>query len=50
MMYDESCVIPVWIEKGILSHLENRPILITLKKGLLKGLNLETRYKIFAKR
>jgi len=50
MMYDDSCVIPVWIEKGILSHLENRPILITLKKGLLKSLKLETGYKILAKR
>lgn len=50
MMYDDSRVIPVWIEKGILSHLENRPILITLKKGLLKGLKLETGYKILAKR
>lgn len=50
IMYDDSRVIPVWIEKGILSHLENRPILITLKKGLLKSLKLETGYKILAKR
>jgi hypothetical protein len=50
MMYDDSRVIPVWIEKGILSHLENRPILITLKKGLLKSLMLENGYKILAKR
>ena len=50
MMYDGSRVIPVWIEKGILSFLENRPILITLKKGLLKSLKLETGYKILAKR
>ncbi len=50
MMYDGSRVIPVWIEKGILSYLENRPILITLKKGLLKSIKLETGYKILAKR
>ena len=43
-------MIPVWIEKEILSYLENRPILITLKKGLLKSLELETGYKILAKR
>lgn len=48
MKYDDSCGIPVWIEKGLLSHLENKPILITLKKGLLKGLKLETGYKILA--
>ena len=46
MMYDDSCGIPVWIEKGLLSRLENKPILITLKKGLLKGLKLETGCKI----
>jgi hypothetical protein len=50
MMYDGSRVNPVWIEKGILSYLENTPILITLKKGLLKSLKLEIGYKIFAKR
>ena len=50
MMYDDSCGIPVWIEKGLLSHLDNKPILVTLKKGLLKGLKLETGYKIFATR
>jgi hypothetical protein len=50
MMYDDSRVVPVWIEKGILSHLENRPTLITLKKGLFKGLKVETGYKILAKR
>jgi hypothetical protein len=50
MMYDDSCMIPVWIEKGILSQLENKPVLITLKRGLLKGLKLETGYNIFAKR
>lgn len=48
MKYDDSCGIPVWIEKGLLSHLENKPILIILKKGLLKGLKLETGYKILA--
>jgi hypothetical protein len=45
MMNDDSCVIPVWIEKGVLSYIENRPILITLKKGLLKSLRLETGYR-----
>ena len=50
MMYDDSCGIPVWIEKGLLSHLDNKPILVTLKKGLFKGLKLETGYKIFATR
>jgi hypothetical protein len=50
MMYDGSRVNPVWIEKGILSYLENTPILITLKKGLLKSLKLEIGYKIFANR
>jgi hypothetical protein len=50
MMYDDSCMIPVWIEKGIFSQLENRPVLITLKRGLFKGLKLETGYNIFAKR
>lgn len=50
MMYDDSCGIPVWIEKGLLSRLDNKPILVTLKKGLLKGLKLETGYKIFATR
>jgi hypothetical protein len=48
MMYDDSCGIPVWIEKGLLSRLENKPILITLKKGLLKGLKLDTGYSILA--
>ena len=48
MMYDDSCGIPVWIENGLLSRLENKPILITLKKGLLKGLKLETGYSILA--
>ena len=47
MKYDDSYGIPVWIEKGLLPQLENKPILITMKKkGLFKGLKLETGYKI----
>jgi hypothetical protein len=48
MMYDDSYGIPVWIEKGLLPQLENKPILITMKKkkGLFKGLKLETGCKI----
>ena len=47
MMYDDSYGIPVWIEKGLLPQLENKPILITMKKkGLFKGLKLETGFKI----
>jgi hypothetical protein len=47
-MYDDSYGIPVWIEKGLLPQLENKPILITMrkKKGLFKGLKLETGCKI----
>jgi hypothetical protein len=41
MMYDDSCGIPVWIEKGILKKLENEPILISLRNGFIKRLNLE---------
>jgi hypothetical protein len=41
MMYDNSYGIPVWIEKGLLTQLENKPILISMKKkGLFKGLKL----------
>jgi hypothetical protein len=50
IMYDDSYAIPVWVEKGILPHLENRPISITLKKGLIKGLKLETGYEILSKK
>jgi hypothetical protein len=47
MMYDDSYGIPVWIEKGLLPQLENKPILITMKKkGLFKGLKLETGCRI----
>jgi hypothetical protein len=46
MMYDDSYGIPVWIEKGLLPQLENKPILITMKKGFFKGLKLETGYRI----
>jgi hypothetical protein len=41
IMVDNSYGIPVWIEKGLLTQLENKPILITLKKGLLGGLKIE---------
>lgn len=40
-MYDDSYGIPVWIEKGILKKLENEPILISLRNGFIKCLNLE---------
>jgi hypothetical protein len=50
MVYDNSYAVPIWIERGIVSILKNRPILITLRKGLVKGLKLETGYKILAKR
>jgi hypothetical protein len=50
IIYDSSHAIPVWVEKGVLSLLENRPITITLKKGFIKGLKLETGYEILAKR
>ena len=46
MMYDDSYGIPIWIEKGLVPQLKNKPILITLKKGLFKGLKLETGYRI----
>lgn len=47
IMYDNSYGIPLWIENGLLAQLENKPILITLKKnGLFKGLKLETGYEI----
>ena len=41
IMYDDSYGIPVWIEKGILKKLENEPILISLRNGFIKCLNLE---------
>jgi hypothetical protein len=49
IMYDNSCGIPLWIEKGLLAQLKNKPILITLKKGLLKGLKLDSGYDILAR-
>jgi hypothetical protein len=39
--YDKSYGIPVWIEKRLLSYLENKPVLISLKKGLFKRLKIE---------
>ena len=39
-MCDKSYGIPVWIEKRLLSYLENKPILISLKKGFFKRLKI----------
>lgn len=33
--------IPVWIENGLLTFLEDKRILITLSKGIRKGLKLQ---------
>jgi len=41
MMYDNSYDISIWVEKGLLKYLENRRILISLKKGLFKRLLIE---------
>jgi hypothetical protein len=43
LMYDkDNYGIPIWIEKGLLTQLENKPILISMKKkAFFKGLNLE---------
>ena len=41
MKYDNSYGISVWVEKRLLSYLENKPILISLKKGLFKRLQME---------
>jgi hypothetical protein len=40
-IYDKSHGIPVWIEKRLLSYLENMPVLISLKKGLFKRLKID---------
>jgi hypothetical protein len=36
-----SYMLRFWIEKGILKKLENEPILISLRNGFIKCLNLE---------
>ena len=41
ILVDNSYGIPIWIEKGLWTQLENKPILITLKSGLLKRLKIE---------
>jgi hypothetical protein len=41
MEYDKCYGVPVWVEKRLLSYLENKPVLISLKKGLFKRLQIE---------
>jgi hypothetical protein len=41
MMYDNSYDISIWVEKRLLKYLENKPVLISLKKGLFKRLKIE---------
>jgi hypothetical protein len=41
MMYNNSYGIPVWVEKRLSSYLENKSILISLKKGLFIRLQIE---------
>ena len=41
MMHDSSYGIPIWVAKGLLRYLENKPVLISLKKGLFKRLKIE---------
>lgn len=50
MMYDKSHGIPVWLEKRLLSYLDNKPVLITLKKGLFKRLKIEIGSEILQSR
>jgi hypothetical protein len=50
MPYDNSYGIPVWVEKGISKYLENKPILINLKKGLFKRLIIEVGSEILQSR
>jgi hypothetical protein len=49
-MYDKSHGIPVWLEKRLLSYLDNKPVLITLKKGLFKRLKIEIGSEILQSR
>ena len=47
IMYDDSYGIPIWIEKGLLTKLENQPIIISMKKNVLfRGLKLEVGIKV----
>jgi hypothetical protein len=47
IMYDDSYGVPIWVEKGLLTNLEDQPILISLKKnGLFKGLKIEVGIKV----
>ena len=47
IMYDDSYDIPIWIEKGLLTKLEDQPVLISMKKnGLFKRLKLEIGIKV----
>ena len=50
MMCDKSHGIPVWLEKRLLSYLDNKPVLITLKKGLFKRLKIEIGSEILQSR
>ena len=46
-MYDDSYGVPIWVEKGLLTNLEDQPILISMKKnGLFKGLKIEVGIKV----
>ena len=47
IMYDDSYGISIWIEKGLLTKLEDQPIIISMKKNVLfKGLKLEIGIKV----
>jgi hypothetical protein len=41
MRYDNSYDISIWVEKGLLRYLENELVLISLKKGLFKRLQID---------
>jgi hypothetical protein len=41
MMIDTKYGIPVWIENGLLTSIEDKCIVITLNKGIRKGLKLQ---------
>jgi hypothetical protein len=41
IMGDNSYGIQIWIEKALLPKLRDKPVLISMKKGYLKGLKLE---------
>ena len=47
IMYDDSYGISIWIEKGLLTKLEDQPIIISMKKNVLfRGLKLEVGIKV----